>query len=189
MTDWLIKEEVNLLPPPALAARVRRLYRKRFASINRRIVVSLLFVYAALGIVLALTWQNKQQLGQAQGDRGTASQELQETVRNTNQLIDAFHRELTSRQTWTSLVEGLVQAMPPQVQLRSLEVKEDTLALEIRAIATSRAAVLDMQRIAENLPGIERVEAPLRNFAVGVDGEFSLILYPEQAAEKTPSHE
>lgn len=189
MKDFVKKEEVNLLPPPARRARVLWLYRKRFASINHRIIISILLIYAALGIVFAVTWQSKQEMGQVVDPGAEESQNLQDEVKATNRLITAFHQEFTRHQDWTSLVEGLVQVMPPQIELMALEVKEETQALEIRAVATSRTAVLDFQRIAEGLPGIERVEAPLKNFAVGVDGEFSLVLYPTAVPETPPAHE
>ncbi|MEK7557095.1 MAG: PilN domain-containing protein, partial [Patescibacteria group bacterium] len=71
-------------------------------------------------------------------------------------------------------LKDVVGALPPEARLEILSLGNDELT--VRGVSNSRTAVLDMERALKALPWVERVDAPLQNFAAGGKGEFSFTL-------------
>lgn len=171
-----MKSEINLLPPPLLAARVKRLLSQRLTRLGRRGLLGLSLVSA----VLAAIWAGEMAVVRVLGERlqqgARADANLESSVRSTNVWVEEFARRIKRRPAWTPLVRQLVTNLPADIQLTSLQIAADRDALQIRAVASSRSAVIAWQRQLEALPGVAQVEAPLQNFATGPATDFVFTL-------------
>ncbi len=171
-----MKDEINLMSPGTKRARVRWLYGKRLRYLARRIV----FVWLALlGVLAGSFWHITQrqravisQLAERQVDEGRLTQQVQE-INNVLALVRARAEE---HPAWTPMIDDILRLTPASVRLEVLALPVGGPGLLVRGISASRAAVVEMQAGLEKLPGIQRVEAPLQNFAAGGNNEFSFTL-------------
>lgn len=173
------KEDINLLPPLEKEERRRQQYSRQLSRVYRRLVVASLFLYVAMGAAWGLAWQKKQSLGEL----NSASEAQENTVREVtevNQLVQALDQRIHDRVVWSGAVQDIVRVIPAGIKIEALRSGTGGSTLEFSGVSSSRAAVLELESRIKALPQILRVEAPLKNFALGPDGKFSLtVVYNE----------
>lgn len=177
-----MKEQVNLLPPAAKLERARRLYRKRLLFFSRRVVVAFGMLWVVMGgVYWFLWWQGRMLTAREAAEVGSGGEVFGEVAR-VNELMDVIERHVDRHPTWSPLLDDVVRVLPVEARLTVIALVPETGGLVVRGVSPSRAAVLEMQRQLEALPWVERVEAPLQNFAVGSKGEFSFTLFRKNPA-------
>jgi Tfp pilus assembly protein PilN len=172
-----MKEEINLLPLPIQTKRLGRLYVSQGNHILQRLLIVLFLILLALGLVYWVTWQTQKTISSSMNLTGQNDKDLEREVRQTNEFLQAVATRLSSHPAWTPVIRTIFAVIPPEVSLKNFEVSADTGALSIKGTSTSRAAVIELQKSLEGLPTIQKVEAPLQNFASGPGVEFSFTLY------------
>lgn len=172
-----MKEQINLLPTAAKRERRARLYRRGFAYLVRRALVALVLVWITVGGVGWIVWQRQQGVeSMLMAETGQNGEVFQEVAR-VNELISLISQRVEAHQPWTPLIGDVVRTLPASARLTVVALQPDTGGLTVRGVSGERATVLEMQRKLEEFPWVERVEAPLQNFAVDAKGEFSFTIF------------
>lgn len=171
-----MKEEINLMSPGAKHARVRWLYGKRLGYLARRAG----FVWLVLGAVLAGSFWHLEQRRRAVAvqlaEHQVDERRLLSQVQETNNILALVEAAIELHPAWTPLLDDIIRLVPPSVRLEVIALPAAGPGLMVRGTSSSRAAVVEMQKGFEKLPGVTRVEAPLQNFAAGDSNEFSFTL-------------
>lgn len=172
-----MKEQINLLPPLAKRERVRRLYRGRLFYLGRRGLLGLVILWVVMAGIGWLTWQRHQELAAAMAAQNQNGGEVFQEVAHVNELMNVIEAWVAAHPAVTPFLDDIVRTLPAEVRLTVLALQAEGGGLVVKGVSPSRGAVLDMQRKLEGLPWVERVEAPLQNFAVDARGEFSFTLF------------
>lgn len=180
-----MKEEINLLPPPAKQARQRYLTGVHLAYLGRRVGFGWLLLLAVLAGSYGYTWQRQRevdrQLAQKQGMQGGGSSQVQAI----NEIMSVVRAWADDHPAWTPLLVDALTRMPAAVRLEIVSLQPDGEGLTLRGVSSSRTAVVEMQQELEKLPWIGAIDAPLQNFAAGDKNEFSFTL--TRTADEKPS--
>lgn len=179
-----MKDEINLLPPPLLAARLRQLFVERLTHLGSRGILYLGMVSAVLLAIWVGELAVARVLGEQLEEAGHGDASLEESVRSTNAWLNEFAQRADQHPPWTPLLRQLLVGLPGEIKLTSLQITSQPDALQIRATASSRAAVIAWQRQLEAMPAIAKVESPLQNFATGPIVDFLFTL-----TRRVPAHE
>jgi hypothetical protein len=176
-----MKDEINLLPPSLQRVRLRRLYLKRSGKIFRRLDIALgliLTMFIAVYFLLQSTHANlTEQL--TVSDTATT---IPNDIRATNELLTLINDRIKNTEALTPLIYDCLTTMPAGVVLSVVRVDEATGALILEGTFTSREDISIFQRRLEELPWVEAVDAPLKNFATGSQTSFSLTLTRKKPA-------
>ncbi|MEX1997966.1 MAG: hypothetical protein WEA04_04840 [Candidatus Andersenbacteria bacterium] len=168
-----MKEEINLLPPAFQKLRRRRIYLVRIGELMRRIdfvIILIGIVFVALyGALFSLQANLERKLAAA----GTTEQSTEERVRSVNELLTAVHSRTVPVLPWMPGVGQIIQLLPPSIVLTELRLDEVKNVLTIQGIFSDRQAIVKFEQEVAALPWVEKVEAPLRNFATGEKTEFT----------------
>lgn len=167
--------EINLLPHDLQQRRNRRLYLVRGGRLLRRLSVVLVIILAAQLVIQLFFSSLKQEFANTAlvvaSDSAVADQ-----VTHINQLLTEFDQQVQQHVVWTDRVRDVL-TQPQPVTVLGLAVPEDQSVLEVRGVALSRSGVVELQQALQRLPWVESVEAPLQNFTVGREAQFSLRLH------------
>lgn len=172
-----MKEEINLMSPEGKRARLRFLMRKRLTYLGRRAALIWVLLWVVLGSVFWLT-RERQRVVAAQLSRQTETDlGIAAEAADVNELMGAVVRWVDEHPAWTPLLAEVVQATPDEVRLEVIAVQPAAAGVLVKGVSASRAAVVEMQQRLERLPWVEKVEAPLQNFAAGPQSEFSFTVF------------
>ncbi|HLD26206.1 MAG TPA: hypothetical protein VJC05_04150 [Candidatus Andersenbacteria bacterium] len=167
-----MEREINLLPRALQHARNRRLYAARFGRLFRRFGVALVLIilaqFGAWLFYVSLLREVSNQLAVVMPGSEATGQ-----IAATNQLLGSFQRQVTQQVVWSELVSDIL-TQTAAVTVTSIRTVDSGRIIEIRGETASRAAVVALQEALAALPWVERVEAPLQNFTVGPNAQFSL---------------
>lgn len=172
-----MKEQINLLPPLAKHERLGRLYRQRLAYLGRRALIGFMIVWVVMAGIFWWVRQRQRELEALARTQTRDGGEVFREVARVNELMSVINQRVGQHPDVTPLLDDIVRTLPPGARLTVLALQANTGGLVVRGTSPSRGGVLDMQRQLEALPGVERVEAPLQNFAVDSSGEFSFTLF------------
>lgn len=171
-----MKDEINLLPPSTQLLRRRRLYLLRTGQIFRRIEI----VVVLLAVVLGISWFFLRSHGASVAEKidqtSLDEQKVIKDVQTTTELVTTVHRHLETYPAWMPLVKSALEIMPADVKVTTLTIHDQNRTLAIQGIFTEREAVSRFQDDVRGLPWVEKVEAPLSNFATGTETGFSLTI-------------
>lgn len=169
-----VKEDINLLPPEAKRERGRSIFHAKVSLLYWSIVVGVGIIVATLAAIFGVQYQVLSPLlvdGNMAGDRGSVP-----SVDSTNRLLSEARTRVQEHTAWTERIDDVLSAVPTGVRITSLSVKGIPSVMVVEGQTASRVAVVDYQRALEELDGIARVEAPLKNFAGGNVISFSFTL-------------
>lgn len=167
-----MKEEINLMPPIALRARLRRLYVERLRSLYTALVVALLLVGAGYGGAFGVFYFTNQNLAAVLQTNSGVSADTDSHIRQINASLAFIRDRLEQRPAWTPQVVSALTAAPNGVMVTSFEVNSSAQTLAIVGKADSQSAIVDYEKKLRRLPWADSVEAPLQNFATGPDVVF-----------------
>lgn len=180
-----MKEEINLLPPSAKRARLRRVSSRHIGYLIRRLAAGLLLCLSALTGAYVIAWTELRHLTNQLGNGEGTEEKVVQQVFEVNQIMQAIDTRIHEHIPWTPLARDVIELLPQEARLELLEVRADRDALKVEGVALARAAILDMQRKLETLSWVTRLEAPLQNFAAGERTEFSFVLFRGEEGDET----
>lgn len=155
---------------------MRWLYGGRLRYFARRLV----FVWLGFVAVLAGSFwyveQRKSLVASQFAEHQVDERRLLDQVQEINSLLALVKARVADHPTGTPLLDDVIRLVPASVRLEVLALPAGGPGLVVRGTSVSRTAVVEMQQEFEKLPGVERVEAPLQNFAAGGNNEFSFTL-------------
>ena len=171
-------KEINLLPQPAQKQRRWRLYLSHLGRFLNRVYLLLLLLIGVLVLILGVMESIKENVVRDDTLLLGFHSDVADEVRRVNQLVNQFEERQASYKAWTPQVLDVLTVAPATVRLTSLEVSEsEPSVLSVRGLASSRSAVVEYQRQLEGPGWVKRVEAPLKNFALGPESSFSFRLH------------
>jgi len=168
--------DINLLPKPMQASRRRRMYGLRLGKLLQRIYVLLIFVIG-LHVVIWLALNSILLTVQMNGEIERAGIDVVSQVRELNATLVGLEVATDELRPWTVQVGEILDLVPSGMLVRDMEVMSGSNVLIVRGAAAEREAQLDFQQRLESLSWVQRVEAPLENFALGPDAGFSFSIY------------
>ncbi len=188
-----MKEEINLLPPGQLRARVHRLYGQRLRRLYWSFMVGLSMVAATYGSLYGIENALYQDIQRQVKESNGNDTSLQSQVQQANSLLAAFSSAVASQVLWTEMVDEVLAAVPADTVITNVSVKESAAssgaaegtkpqvvpssALIITGRSSSRTSIVEYERRLQQLSLVKRVEAPLQNLAGGAANTFSFTLY------------
>lgn len=175
-----MKGEINLLPARLVRERVRVVYLARGRQLVRLALglASLMVVgqMSVLAFYLALA-----RIGDAgQAVRASAGRDVPRAVAETNRLLAAIQTQAQGQIVWSKRLGEVLAVVAQPLTVHELGVEEQSNALVIEGTAPSAAAVETLQQSLEDLPWVQRVEAPLTNYVVKPEATFSLTVIGKQ---------
>lgn len=173
------KEEINLLPPAAKRARVVMLYHKRASRLFIAAVLGVGIVLLTLGGTIFVQLYSKDIFSGQAADESQQADGIEQRVRSINQILEAVQSRIGDSRMWTERVEEIVKAAPEGISITALVAQGEPPAFKVEGRTSSRAAVVGYQRALEDLEWVQRVGAPLQNYAGGQLISFSLTLFQE----------
>jgi len=168
--------EINLLPHDVRVKRTRRVYLWSIGRLLNRIYLLLILLIVGQLVILGVVMSIQSGAGQNSPSVDDGSGIINELDR-VNTLIARFENRLDQYKTWTPFLEDVLEVVPADITIVALLVTDEESALLVRGVAASRSAVTLYQKQLEALPWMKMVEAPLNNFALEPDAEFSFSLY------------
>ncbi len=180
-----MKREINLLSPIAKRERIRGLYKGR---VNRMYwvlfsgVVILLVVY---GVVwFGLTYFHDVFVSALPASGATVS-EPEKKVVELNERFELLNTRIGGLAVWMDDVNRVLTVVPNAVSITDIELTEPVKApgaestgvLIISGTSTSREALVLFKQLLVDLEWTGNVDAPLKNYAGGVDAEFEFTLH------------
>lgn len=172
-----MEKEINLLPELIQRRRTRRLYLSRFGRFLNRIYLLLLVLIVVLVAILTVVESIKKSVVSGGVRLTSFHSDVADEVRYVNQVLWQFEERRAGYMTWSSQVMDVLIVAPEAVRLTGLEVSETKpMVLSISGVASSRSAMVAYQRKLEGLDWVEQVEAPLQNFALEPESDFSFSL-------------
>ncbi len=170
-----MKEDINLLPPPAIRIHVRRLYSKRLQHICTALIIALLIVVAAEGSSLFVLNQTSARLQAAQA-QDSLTTTLADDLQKYNEIVREITKQKNGTMPWSHQTESVLAAVPSGLSVTHLDADMAANTLTIKAIASSRDASLIYKQALETLPWIEHIDAPLQNFALADKNEITFTI-------------
>lgn len=172
-----MKDEINLLPPSALAERKDSMRARR----ERALIVA---VASACGIVLltygAIWWalyslqaSFTDQIVLQNKDR-TAIIDRSREINREAALLDSKTSSVTR---WTSRIPDVLSSVPNGILISRLELVGDPETLVVTGTASEGSAVVVYQSALEKLPWVDRVVAPLQNFARSPEATVTFTIF------------
>lgn len=175
-----MKEDINLLPPSALFAQTRQLYWRQAQRLVLLVIGWLVLGLAIMGVSWYLALENMRTNGVNMNDAVDTSSLVTEEVREANQVLRVAQNWMNG---WSSVVDrvpAIVEAVPAGVEISSISFSEEDNALMVKGSSNAREKVLEYQEKLQLLEFVDKVEAPLSNFASGVKISFSFTIWLEK---------
>jgi len=172
-----MKYEINLLPPPALAERMNIIKKRRQKTIFWSVLVSCTILLSSYGAI----WWGLQSLRNSVSDeifsRNNDKASIIEGVQKLNKEIVLLDQRVSSYTVWTAHIPDIVLAAPQGILISRLELVEETETFVVTGTATHGSAVVVYQLALEQLPWVDRVVAPLQNFARAPEAKVTFTIF------------
>lgn len=166
-----MKKDINLLPSSAQHTRLHHLLARRWNYLYWATVVSAILV----GITYAGIWWALRQSVQAVTEQTaiitSEGNDAQAQTQAVNQILNTIDQRLVSRHPWTPLTTDVLGAVPNEVTIVNLALKEaladgqPTSALAVSGRASKRDVIEAYRQSLDKLPWVDHIEAPLSNFS------------------------
>lgn len=174
-----MKEEINLLAPSVKAHRARKLLGDRLNYIWRRAVLMLLLCLVLMAVAYGVFTKNKRLFETSLSKSENQDAGTSEAVAKTNEFLTRFVTTIKENREWSKDFEEILKNVPSEVYLSEITARQSDGAFIIQGSTANRSKVIDFQRRLERISWVERVEAPLRNFATDSSGGFTFTVFPK----------
>ncbi len=160
-----MKYEINLLPTQALVERQDNLKKRRERSLFFAALVACCIVLLSYGAI----WWGLRSLQVSVADQIVSQNKdrtaITEQITQVNGEVGELNSRIASYTLWTSHIPDVLLAVPQGVLISRMELVEDQETLVITGTASHGSEAVAYQSALEKLPWVERVVAPLQNFA------------------------
>jgi len=183
-----MKEEINLLPPVAKNARLRRLYGARWNSLYWAVAGSCLLMALVYAGIVYTHWTTDKELLAEVSPLSGSDQGISKQVTDINRLLVVAEKQARTNQPWTNHLQDIMLAAPPGVVLTSIKLRPandkagENPVLVISGTTASRPSVVDYERKLKSLAWVKQLEAPLTNLASGPEVTFTFTLIRQEQA-------
>ena len=175
------KPEINLLPDEVLKRRRVLQYFTALGRYIQRVCLILIFVLAA-EIALLFVYQSlDKQLAAAYGEVADGLEDIDQQVADVNAVIDKIQKERKAVVSWSQRIEDVFALIPEGIYVVSLRADEDGTMVLVGS-SGSRSDVLALEGSLRGVAWVEKIDAPLQNFALDPGSEFTFTLYEDAAA-------
>lgn len=170
-----MKREINLLPPAFQLQRRHIEYVRGARGLLRHVMAGVV----GIGVIVAAIYGTLRliatDLTMGAPDTTQAINETGAKIIETNELLAAIESKQTASVLWTESVREILPNMPAELTLTQISVDEKQ-NLSLTGVARSRDSVVEFEQILYELPWVQRVDAPLQNFATGGTAKFFLVV-------------
>lgn len=170
-----MKGEINLLPQEITLRRERRTFLVGIGRFLQRISFMLAVLIAGEVIVYVAFTYIDRELEQAKLVHQEEDSALSE-IKRVNEVLAQVERTKSEYIDWSLFLEEILNNAPQGIKIKKMQVKEAEGVLEVEGFSNSRTTVLNFQNLLKELSWVIRVEAPLQNYASGIDTGFSFNL-------------
>lgn len=175
-----MKEEINLLPLPLQHRRLFHLYNRRLHGLTTHILIALgLVLLGQISSLFAL----QQTLAQVTHTISISDQQEEQVlhaVRSSNQVLSEVQKRLSDSFLWSQAAEDILKTVPPELFVTSFDGKSEGDKLTVTAVSSSRSAGVVFENALKGLPWVETLDAPLQNFALSDNSEFTFNVYRQK---------
>ena len=171
------KTEINLLPPARHRRRVVYSYISHIGHVLRVLLLLTLMVLMVLVTTWLVNWSISRSYTAALAEGNGPEQGAVELVRAVNRTALKAAAWRIQHAAATEQLPDVMAALPADLHLTSLSYAEVDGTVTIKGVFTSRESLLAYQRALEELSWVERLEAPLKNFATGANSSFTFTLF------------
>ncbi|MFH1353998.1 MAG: PilN domain-containing protein [bacterium] len=155
-----------------------RLYLFRFGRFLNRVYILLLLLIVVLAGVFYVMKSIQENTVRDDVALSNFNSDVADEVRRVNQILNEFEKRQTGYTTWSPRISDVLTAAPEEVLLTGLSVKEEKPeVLVVSGVSSSRPAVVAFQRRLEKLSWVKQLKAPLQNFALGSEANFTFSLH------------
>lgn len=171
-----MKTEINLLSPDAKRERITHVRARRVMSITVATVFALALVASSYGVAF---WALSVIHASVSADMivsGQKTQEIMQGIRANTAIITAVDNRLRQESPSAGLVSDIIGAIPPAISILTLEFTEKSQAFVLTGKTTQGSSVVQYQRALEKLSWVDRVIAPLQNFAVSPEATVTFTI-------------
>ncbi len=177
-----MKYEINLLPPKAIAFRKENIIGRRERKLFIAVMASCVIVLVSYGIVwMMLTLSRDSYIEQiASQNRDQVSIVEQSEALNTD--IARLDAHIATHIAWTSYIDDVVTLLPNGIRISRIELVEMPETLVITGSATTGSAVVEYQEALEELEWVDRVAAPLQNFARAPEATIEFTIFHKKSS-------
>lgn len=176
-----MKREINLLPPAFQLQRRHIQYARGARGLLRHVAAGVFGV----GVIVAATYGTLRliaaDLTMRAPDTTQATNEAEAKIIEANELLAAIESRQAASVLWTESVREILPNMPDELTLTQISVDEKQ-NLSLTGVARSRDSVVEFEQILRELPWVQRVDAPLQNFATGGTAKFILVVTRKSTA-------
>lgn len=172
-----MKEDINLLPPLALFSQTRQLYWRQAQRLALLVIGWLVLGLVIMGVSWYLALENMRTNGINKNDAVDTNSLVMEEVKEANQILRVAQSWMNSWRSVVDQVPAIAEEAPAGVEISSISYSEEDDALTVKGSSSTRDKVLEYQENLQLLEFVDKVEAPLSNFASGVKMSFSFTIW------------
>ncbi len=180
-----MKREINVLSPQAKARRENAIYLRRERSIVVALSISLVVILASYGAIWWVFFSLHQDLSDQIVMQTQDQSEILKEIRALNREVGVLDSRIASYTLWTERIEDVLAAVPSGILVSKLELSENPAALIVTGSASQGSEVVAYQSALEALPWVDRVVAPLQNFARFPTATVVFTIFQKTANENT----
>ncbi len=173
----MVKEEINLLPPAVLKARVQAVYGRHVSGLLGSIVISLLVVGLALGAAVVAQRQITGNTILPVADNPSVTHDNQQQMQRVNDMIALAQHSYQDRVAWMPLVGQAVRQIPEGISMAVITINAGQHILRLQGTSQVRSNVVVLENTLRALPWVQSLDAPLQNFAASPSTSFSFTLH------------
>lgn len=177
-----MKLEINLLSPEAKKARMRLVWNRRVNAIGDALLICIVLVACSYAASFWALSEIRASLAQRADTNKEDVRAAERSIRESNALFSAVAGRIAHESLWTPLISDIVRIVPSEISITKLQLLENPRALSLVGKTTQGSAIVQYQRELEKLPWVDRVVAPLQNFAVTPDATVTFTIYRAQEA-------
>lgn len=162
-----MKGEINLLPRQMILLRERHEYLKGLKRLLQRSAVLLsLLLIGEIAAYFAILFINRE-ISITQGNKALTNVTVT-NIQEVNTQLAEFERHTQEQINWSLLVEDILQVVPANITINAIEIPGKTPPeITVSGFAGSQKSVNDFRLKLDDLPWVEKLVAPLQNYALG----------------------
>lgn len=172
-----MKTEINLLSPDAKKNRIIGIRTRRINAITDALLVCLVLAVCSYGAAFWTLSSIGTSLDKNVASDIEVSAETKQRIRDINAIIAVVDDRITKDPLWSPLISDIVARVPSGISITTLQLTETPQTLLLVGKATRGSAVVQYQRELEKLSWVERVDAPLQNFAVSPNATVTFTIF------------
>lgn len=160
-----MKREINLVSPQARNERLELITLRRERAIAAGIFLAFGIVAASYGAIWWTFYSLEQSLSDQIVLQSQDQSELEAGIRSLNREIGLVDSKIAGYTLWTERIAEVIAVVPDGITLLQFALVENPETLVVTGNASDGSEVVAYQDALEQLPWVDRVIAPLQNFA------------------------